>query len=53
MKKCKIEVIKITFDEEFAEKYGVACACPVHKVGEFFYERETGRRITDEYQTRG
>jgi uncharacterized repeat protein (TIGR04076 family) len=37
MKKCKIEVIKTTFDEELAKEYGVTCACPAHKVGDVFY----------------
>ena len=37
MKRCKIEVIKTTFDEELAKEYGVKCACPAHKVGEVFY----------------
>ena len=34
MKKCKIEVIKTTFDEELAKEYGVTCACPAHQVGQ-------------------
>lgn len=37
MKKCKIKVIKTTFDEGLAKEYGVTCAYPAHKVGEVFY----------------
>ena len=37
MNKCRIEVIKTTWDEELAKEYGVVCKCPAHKVGEVFY----------------
>lgn len=37
MHKCRIEVIKTTWDEELAKEYGVVCKCPAHKVGEMFY----------------
>lgn len=37
MKKCKIEVIKTTWDEELAKEYGVTCQCPAHNVGDVFY----------------
>lgn len=36
MKKCKIEVIKTTWDEELTKEFGVTCKCPVHKVGDAF-----------------
>ena len=39
MKKCKITVLKTTFDKELAEEYGVEGlgACPFLKVGQTFY----------------
>ncbi len=37
MKKCKIEVIKTTWDEDLAKEYGIKCKCPAHKVGEVYY----------------
>ena len=39
MNKCKIEVLKTTFDEELAKEYGCKGLgkCPMHKVGEIFY----------------
>lgn len=39
MKKVKITVLKTTFDEELAQKYGVddLSTCPTHKEGEIFY----------------
>lgn len=39
MKKCKITVLKTTFDKELAEEYGVKDlgACPMLKVGQTFY----------------
>ena len=37
MKKCRIEVIKTTFDEELAGEYGVTGPCPAHRVGQVYY----------------
>lgn len=39
MNKCKIEVIKTTFDEELANAYGRRglTKCPKHKVGDTYY----------------
>ena len=39
MNKCKIEVLKTTFDEELAKEYGCKGLgkCPMHKVGDIFY----------------
>lgn len=39
MKKCKITVLKTTFDKELADEYGVEGlgACPFLKVGQTFY----------------
>lgn len=37
MKKCMIEVIKTTFDEELAMDYGLTGPCPMHYVGQVFY----------------
>ncbi len=39
MKKCKIEVIKTTFHQDLADKYGCEGIgkCPMHKVGEVFF----------------
>lgn len=39
MNKCKIEVIKTTFDEELAKDYGCKDLgrCPLHNVGDVFY----------------
>lgn len=39
MKKCKITVLKKTFDTELAEEYGAQglTSCPMHQVGEVFY----------------
>ena len=39
MKKCKITVLKTTFDKELADEYGVEGlgACPFLKVGQAFY----------------
>lgn len=39
MKKCKIEVLKTTFDEELAAEYGVdgLGPCVMHTVGDVFY----------------
>ena len=39
MNKCKITVLKTTFDEELAKEYGVEglSACPMHTVGQTFF----------------
>lgn len=39
MKRCKITVLKTTFDPELAAEYGAVGlgACPMHKVGQVFY----------------
>ena len=39
MKKCKITVLKTTFDKELADEYGVEGLgpCPFLKVGQTFY----------------
>ena len=39
MKKCKITVLKTTFDKELAKEYGAEGlnACPMHTVGQTFY----------------
>ena len=39
MKKCKIEVIKKTFNEELAKEYGCPGIgpCPFHQVGQVYY----------------
>lgn len=39
MKKCKITVLKTTFDKELAEQYGSKGIgkCPMHKEGQVFY----------------
>lgn len=39
MKKCRITVLKTTFDKELAEEYGAEglSACPMHTVGQVFY----------------
>lgn len=39
MDKCKIEVLKTTFDEELAKEYGCKDLgkCPFHNVGDVFY----------------
>ena len=39
MKKCKIEVLKTTFDEELVKEYGCEGLgkCPMHRVGEVFF----------------
>lgn len=39
MKKCRIEVIRKTFQEDLAKEYGFdgIGKCPRHKVGEVFY----------------
>ena len=38
MKKCKITVLKTTFDEELAREYGVKglAACPMHQAGQVY-----------------
>lgn len=37
MKKCMIEVIKTTYDEDLGMDYGVPGPCPMHHVGQVFY----------------
>ena len=39
MNKCKITVLKTTFDEELAKEYGVEGlkACPMHTAGQTYY----------------
>lgn len=39
MKRCKITVLKTTFDKELAAEYGTEGlgACPMHKAGQVFY----------------
>lgn len=39
MKKCKITVLKTTFDKELADEYGSKGIgkCPMHKEGQVFY----------------
>ncbi len=39
MKKCKITVLKTTFDKQLADEYGVEGlgVCPMLKVGQTFY----------------
>ncbi|MDR2440343.1 MAG: TIGR04076 family protein [Planctomycetaceae bacterium] len=39
MRKCKITVIKTTFDKESAKEYGVEGLkkCPMHNVGQIYY----------------
>lgn len=39
MNKCKITILKTTFDEELAREYGVEglLACPMHTVGQVYY----------------
>ena len=39
MKKCKITVLKTTFDQELAEEYGARnlTACPMMREGQMFY----------------
>lgn len=39
MNKCKITVLKTTFDEKLAKEYGAdgLGACPMHKTGQIYY----------------
>lgn len=37
MNKCKITILKTTFDEALAKEYGVETACPMLKAGQVFY----------------
>lgn len=51
MGKCRIEVLKTSFDEELAKEYGRPGLgrCPFHKVGDVFYsEYEKPEGLCDE-----
>lgn len=37
MKKCKITILKTTYDEELGKEYGVETACPMMSTGQVFY----------------